>query len=244
MWIPIVLCIVLLLCFILAAGVMKTHEMEQENRLLQSYIFSMEEFYAGIQSRIDTTRKYRHDLAKHIQTLEEFLRRQSDFGEIQDYMNNLKQRYDSLEHQEFCRDELVNSILTIKKAQCAECGIPFDVKVENCIYNRIEEMDIVGLLHNLLDNAVEAQNRITDGGEKGVWFFMRRDGKNIWIHIRNRVQKGEKVTFETSKARKEEHGIGTKIIENLVEKYSGTIKIRIDKKEGIFEEEIILCCRD
>ena len=237
MWIPIVLCIALLVCFILAAGVMKTREMEQENRLMQSYMFSMEEFYAGIQSRIDATRKYRHDLAKHIQTLEELMGRQSDSGEIQEYMDNLK-------HQEFCRDELVNSILTIKKEQCAERGILFDVKVEDCIYNGIEEIDIVGLLHNLLDNAVEAQDRITDGDEKGVWFSMRRDEKNIWIHVRNRVQKGEKVTFETSKARKEEHGIGTKIIENLVEKYSGTMKIRVDEKEGIFEEEIILCCKE
>ena len=139
---------------------------------------------------------------------------------------------------------MVNSILTIKKEQCAERGILFDVKVEDCIYNGIEEIDIVGLLHNLLDNAVEAQDRITDGDEKGVWFSMRRDEKNIWIHVRNRVQKGEKVTFETSKARKEEHGIGTKIIENLVEKYSGTMKIRVDEKEGIFEEEIILCCKE
>ena len=73
---------------------------------------------------------------------------------------------------------------------------------------------------------------------------MRRDEKNIWIHVRNRVQKGEKVTFETSKAKKEEHGIGTKIIENLVEKYSGTMEISADEKEGIFGEEIILCCRD
>ena len=244
MWIPIVLCIALLVCFILAAGVMKTREMEQENRLMQSYMFSMEEFYAGIQSRIDATRKYRHDLAKHIQTLEELMGRQSDSGEIQEYMDNLKQRYDLLKHQEFCRDELVNSILTIKKDQCAERGIPLDVKVEDCIYNGIEEMDIVGLLHNLLDNAVEAQDRITDGGEKGIWFSMRRDEKNIWIHVRNRVQKGEKVTFETSKAKKEEHGIGTKIIENLVEKYSGTMEISADEKEGIFEERIILCCRD
>ena len=244
MWIPIVLCIALLVCFILAAGVMKTREMEQENRLMQSYMFSMEEFYAGIQSRIDATRKYRHDLAKHIQTLEELMGRQSDSGEIQEYMDNLKQRYDLLKHQEFCRDELVNSILTIKKDQCAERGIPLDVKVEDCIYNGIEEMDIVGLLHNLLDNAVEAQDRITDGGEKGIWFSMRRDEKNIWIHVRNRVQKGEKVTFETSKAKKEEHGIGTKIIENLVEKYSGTMEISADEKEGFFKERIILCYRD
>ena len=55
---------VLLVFLLLAAGVMKTREMEQENRLMQSYMASMEEFYSGIQSRIEATRRYRHDLAK------------------------------------------------------------------------------------------------------------------------------------------------------------------------------------
>ena len=73
MVITLILLGVLLVFLLLAAGVMKTREMEQENRLMQSYMASMEEFYSGIQSRIEATRKYRHDLAKHIQTLEALL---------------------------------------------------------------------------------------------------------------------------------------------------------------------------
>ena len=50
MVITLILLGVLLVFLLLAAGVMKTREMEQENRLMQSYMASMEEFYSGIQT--------------------------------------------------------------------------------------------------------------------------------------------------------------------------------------------------
>lgn len=231
---------VLLVFLLLAAGVMKTREMEQENRLMQSYMVSMKEFYAGIQGRIEATRRYRHDLAKHIQTLEVLLGQRSDAVEMKEYMQDLKKRYDTLEKQEFCSDELVNSILTIKQEQCRGKGIPFTVEAEDCIYNDIEEVDIVALLHNLLDNAIEAQERIPEGGEKGIWFSINRDGKQIFIDMKNRVTEGQKVTFRTKKQRHEEHGIGTKIIENLVEKYHGSTEFVQEEAAGIFEEHIVL----
>ena len=85
MIVTIILLSVLLIFLILAVGVMKTREMEQENRVMQSYMVSMEEFYTGIQSRIEATRKYRHDLAKHIQTLEALLEQQKNRQEMADY---------------------------------------------------------------------------------------------------------------------------------------------------------------
>ena len=240
MIVTLILFIVLLVFLLLAAGVMKTREMEQENRLMQSYMASMEELYAGIQSRIEATRKYRHDLAKHIQTLEALLGKSGDTAEMEEYMQDLKKRYDTLKKQEFCSDELVNSILTIKQGQCDEKNIPLMMDVEDCIYHNVEEVDIVALLHNLLDNAIEAQERIPENEEKGIWFSMRREGEKLLVNMKNRVRKGEKVTFRTKKPRREEHGIGTKIIQNIVEKYDGTIVFETDADSGMFEEKIVL----
>ena len=160
---------------------------------------------------------------------------------MEEYMLDLKKRYDILKKQEFCSDELVNSILTIKQEQCSGKAIPLMMDVEDCIYNNVEEVEIVALLHNLLDNAIEAQERIPEDGEKGIWFSMRRDGNKLIIDMKNRVREGEKITFKTKKPRKEEHGIGTKIIENLVEKYHGTIEFVPDEDAGMFEERIVLC---
>lgn len=176
---------------IAAAGIMKTKELEQENRLLHSYMRSMEEFYEGIQSRIEAVRKYRHDLAKHIQTLEALLEEKEQDDGVKEYMEDLKYRYEELKKHEFCTDELVNSILTIKEEQCRERGIPLDIRVQDCIYTGVEEVDLVGLLHNLLDNAIEANERIPAGEKKGVWFSMEHNGEEIVVGVKNCLKNGE-----------------------------------------------------
>ena len=70
---------------------------------------------------------------------------------------------------------------------------------------------------------------------------MRRDGNKLIIDMKNRVREGEKITFTTKKPRREEHGIGTKIIGSLVEKYHGTLEVAPDEDAGMFEERIVLC---
>lgn len=67
---------ILMLLLILALNGKKMKELERENEILQSYMHTVEEFYQGIQSRIEASRRYRHDLAKHIQTLETLLENQ------------------------------------------------------------------------------------------------------------------------------------------------------------------------
>lgn len=226
--------------FLVTVRIMKIKEMEQENQLMQSYMMSIEEFYEGIQNRIEATRKYRHDLAKHIQTLEALLEECSQSEGIQEYMDNLKERYSKLKKQEFGSDEIVSTILSIKKEQCEEKQIPLSIEVEDCSYYGIEEVDFVSLLHNLLDNAIEANERISASERKGIWFSMRRDGERILLDMKNCVAHGEKVTFQTRKHQKEEHGIGTKIIASLVEKYHGTRTFCGNEAEWLFEDRIEL----
>ena len=158
MIITIILLGVLLVFLILGAGLIKTREMEQENRVIQSYMASMEDFYTGIQSRIEATRKYRHDLAKHIQTLEALLGQQKDAQEMAKYMMNLKKRYDTLKKQEYCSDEFVNIILRIKQEQCESKGIPLIIEVGDSIYNIIEEVDMVALLMYMRLSAAISQH--------------------------------------------------------------------------------------
>lgn len=240
MLITVIFVLVLVFFLLLASGVMRTREMEQENRLMQSYMMSMEEFYSGIQNRIEATRRYRHDLAKHIQTLEALLEKREEADGVREYMEDLKQRYATLKKQEFCTDEIVDSILTIKKEQCEGRDIGLFIEVEDVSYTGISEVDMVGLLYNLLDNAVEAQERIPKGERTGVWFSMGKRGEEIVLDMRNCIAPGEKITFRTAKARREEHGIGTKIIENLVEKYQGTIEYSVDEENWEFTEKIVL----
>ncbi len=222
MRILIVFFILILIAALLILRSMRIRQMEEENRLMQAYMNSIQESYASIQDKIEAVRKYRHDLAKHIQTLEGIL-----------------EQADSIR---YCRNEVVNSILSEKARQCANKKIPFEAQVEDEDYSGIREIDMAGILHNLLDNAIEADARIPSGAKRGVFVVMKKAADQISIEVSNQICPGEKVTFETTKEKKEEHGIGTKIIDELVEKYHGkkVSAVDVEKSQVLQKVELMV----
>lgn len=46
------------------------------------------------------------------------------------------------------------------------------------MYDGIQKVDMVGLLYNLLDNAIEANERIPRGGKQGISLSM---GKTVYL---------------------------------------------------------------
>ena len=212
----------------------KTVQLEKEaerNQLIQSYMVTLQGFYQTIQSQIDMTRKFRHDLAKHIQTLEELMEEQNE-SELREYADSLKQEYRQVENKGESESEVVNAILSMKERQCREKNIPFCINIEEKGYALVRDIDMVGLLVNLLDNAIEENEKIEAEEQRGVWLDMKeKEQGEVWLQIK-------KINFQTEK--KGEHGIGRGIIEYLVKQYQGEEKVSIDQKTSVFCEIVLL----
>lgn len=236
--------VLLLATLLLLFNGLRMKMLEKENRLLSAYMDTVGEFYRGIQKRVEASRRYRHDLAKHIQTLEALLAGREDEDEVRTYMEGLKNEYEKLEKKRFCRDEILESVLDMKADQCRQQGIPLEIFVEDHFYTEIEEADMVGLLCNLLDNAIEANERCAEEERKGIWFRMGKEKEKINIEIENCISSEEEFNFITKKSKKSEHGIGTKIITGLIEKYQGNREIKEDKQKGIITDRISLCGKE
>lgn len=227
---------------VLGIWIFRTRMIAQENQMMESCVTAMNELYYTIQNQIDMSRKFRHDLAKHIQTLEMLLWENSDNQDIRECVDGLKIEYRNLQGKKYCQDEIINSVLRIKEQQCGEKHIPLEIDVESVSYDLFGEVDKVGLIYNLLDNALEANERIADGsveGRRGIVFRMGEEDGKIVIYTSNYVCPGEKITFQTSKRAREEHGIGTQIIDQLVKKYSGKKEIFYDKQRCLFEKKLV-----
>ena len=67
---------------------------------------------------------------------------------------------------------------------------------------------------------------------------MGKENDQIFIRVQNYVSPDEEIKFETYKEEKEEHGIGMKFIEYLVQKYHGKSEVEIDGKENLFIVEV------
>ena len=226
---------------LLARKTMQLEKEEERNRLIQSYMVTLQGFYQTIQGQIDMTRKFRHDLAKHIQTLE-VLMAEEDGAELQKYADGLKLEYRKVENKGESESEVVNAILSMKRKLCQEKGISLYLNIEEKGYSLVRDMDMVGILVNLLDNAIEENEKIEAEEQRGIWLDMKqKEQGEVWLQIKNQIRPDKKINFQTEK--KGEHGIGRGIIEYLVKQYQGEEKVSIDQETSVFCETILLKCR-
>ena len=100
----------------------------------------------------------------------------------------------------------------------------------SCAQLHLAQGDISVLMGNLLDNACEAAGRAR---EKKISVRILRQGNYVSICVENTVAApvlAENPGLETTKEDRSLHGLGTKNIRKIVEKYGGMIEYREEGK--------------
>ena len=160
---------------------------EQEKEVLESYMDSFQEIYEIIQQRMDVTRKFRHDLLIHVQTLEYLIEKQKNpDGELRKYADQLTETYRKIQKGTFCRDEITDAFLMMEKQVCIEKEIPFQIQVSKICMEWMMPVERIGFLHNLLDNAICAA---AQAYPPEVYVRVRKTGEEYLLSVRNRVQR-------------------------------------------------------
>lgn len=134
----------------------------------------------------------------------------------------------------------LNGLIAYKRNVCRDLNISFEINIRKVAQNIIKEHEMISLIGNLLDNAIEAAAKCLPGKRyikfesgivKGRWIIRTENSKLI----------SETPIFNdmaTTKRDKEKHGIGTKLVKRIVRRNKGDIKFR-DKGE-CFEVVVIL----
>ena len=133
----------------------------------------------------------------------------------------------------YSRPRVLNAILTEKISRAREQGIKFEVNVEPILkLGHIADGDLVSMLGNLLDNALEAAMQCEDEKRKiYLWIYMENGGRvcvvklvNFFSNPLERSHSG----FLTTKKNKQMHGIGIKSVESTAKKYMGYLECLIE----------------
>lgn len=118
----------------------------------------------------------------------------------------------------------LDNLLTVKVQDAAQYGI--QLHPATALYGTlaIDPLDLVVLLGNALDNAINAASQVTQSTDKKILFNMKLQEDELLLDIRNPVK--EKVLIEDHKtviANKQDglHGFGLANIEHIVRKYYG-----------------------
>jgi len=105
----------------------------------------------------------------------------------------------------------------------------------------ISKMDLCSLLGNLLDNAIEANMLVMNNSERKISMLIRKDGKFLFIILENSYKLKPIIknnVFVTQKNNRLTHGIGMISIQNIVNKYEGSMNTT--HHENIFKTSIML----
>ena len=148
----------------------------------------------------------------------------SDNNELKKIKHDISKHMDITSSSDFDLDinVLIKLIVIKKKEEAQKFNIFFEADVGKFNKN-ISEPEIVGLLSNILDNAIEACSR-TKKKDKHIDLVI----KDLTIYVTNDKSFEEKPVennYLSAKEDKDSHGYGTEIINSIVKKYDGVLEM-------------------
>ncbi|MDD3217786.1 MAG: hypothetical protein PHC41_15630 [Lachnospiraceae bacterium] len=130
---------------------LQAKQMEKENQYMEAQKNLLKEYYESLQSQIELTRRFRHDLANHIQMLEQLENRSEDKESLRTYARQLQAEYMRLKKIDFCDDMIIDAVLRNAKSQCEEKHIDISFEMNGFRAGDIEEIDLFSIFYRVLD---------------------------------------------------------------------------------------------
>lgn len=227
------------LLFYIIRDVVDREKSIQEMKISQERIRNQMDLYRYMETAYGEQRKKTHEFKNHLSCLLGLIE-SGNYQEARTYIENVNQS--TIEETDYINtnNAVINSILNQKFRQARGLGIPILFSINNLAKISIDDKDMVTLLANLLDNAIEACEKITEGSRVIKLLFRDEEGK-ITIVVRNPVAEPVKYTGKdlvTTKDNADEHGIGMMNIQNVVSKYGGENVWSC--KEGYFTHSVVI----
>ena len=221
--------VVLMLLF----GILTQRKLQTDLTLTQYLLHQEQEQYRISKENIELINIRCHDLKHQISALRENATEES-IREIE----RAVLIYDSVVKT---GNNVLDVILTEKSLYCQQHQIRFTCIVDGGHLNLIETSDLYSLFGNLVDNAIEALEKLEDVQMRNLSLNVKQVGQYLVIWIENPYSGQLRFVDglpQTTKQDREYHGYGMKSIQMLVNKYKGTLLI--DAADQLFRIKIVL----
>lgn len=182
-------------------------------------------------------RGWRHDMRNHVNIVLGLLERNLP-DEAINYIKEIDKRTRDFEEITYTENIALDSILSSKVKLAEEKGIKIQLDLNVLSDIKLSKVDICTVFGNLLDNSIEACEKIKEG--KFITLKILAQEDKLIIRIKNNTDgdlREEKGSFKTTKTGVG-HGIGLTQIDRVVKKYDGYIKRT--HKNNVFDTSIMI----
>lgn len=186
---------------------------------------------AIIQQKQELQRQFRHDLKNRLQVLQE-IAQHGTIPELKQYLAEMEAKHKERQVFASTGNLIIDSIINSKLQDAEEQGIQAHANVALPAAMNINSDDMVVILGNLLDNAIEACQRT--GAPGYIRLFMSYEQGCVVLSIKNsfdRIINREQGEFATRKEDKSRHGLGIPSVRHTVGKYNGILEFTSEGTE-------------
>lgn len=198
---------------------------KSEEDLLKEKIDIQYKYYLNLQESQNKVKRLYHDINNHMFCIKNM---SSDKEDVNKYIDEISKELNEFKEIHNTGNMILDIILNEKQNICNENNIDLicDINFSKCSF--IEMTDACSIFSNILDNAIEACNKVIRD-EK----YIKIRGTVVKSHyvIRCENSKINKLEIKnnkiiTSKKDKFIHGIGLKSVKSSLKKYDGELEIK------------------
>ena len=235
----ILLCFLLILAFSMITVTVSEKE-KATNQMLANLNQNMEINYYILNESITSNAKAMHDFHHHLSVIDA-LAKKEDSGPVTEYIHSVLSA--SLIPEPLCQsgNNIIDAVINAKLSEAKQKKI--DVSYIVCVedLSSFEQADICAILSNQLENAFEASEKIENGRE--VQIDIRQQEGFVLFNVTNRVAADPFMNNKNLASTKPDstvvHGFGLKNIQDIAEKYNGSLKN--EYAEGFFISTVLIC---
>lgn len=224
---PYLLLIVNILLISIFLNSIKSEKEKAKAALVNEKLDMQYKYYLMVKESQEKMRQVYHDMNNHMENIKSLKNSSED---VNKYINNIEDEIKESKNIYNTGNVLLDIIFYEKSKVCMESNIDFNVGIDFSKCDFIEMIDISSIFSNLIDNAIEACNKIDDDNIEKYITIKSTFIKGYYV-VRCENSKTNKVIIKnnkifTSKKDKFLHGIGIDSIKSSIKKYNGELKIK------------------
>ena len=206
----------------------------QQTQAIRARIHEAEQFYTRI-------RQLKHEMRGHMTNIKALADR-SEYDSLKDYIARMDESMSDFELTLQTGNPVTDVIVNDTRRRSLDLGIRFQVDFHYPEPGAYDAFDVGIILQNLLQNALEACEKVSEG-ERFIVLAGKKKGRFFLIEVKNSFV-GEVVFGQDglpATTKKEDvpmHGIGLSNVRQETEKYMGELEITLDNQ--VFEAAVMI----
>lgn len=231
----------LLTVSVIATCILQQKQSQSETELLELRAIKQAQetdnkYFEILEHQNNSLMVYAHDTKNHLQAI----RNMTDDENIIEYLERLSADLNKYSRQASTGNHNLDVIINKYITECEIKGVEFTYDVRLSNLSGVQMFDLVSILGNLLDNALESAEKST-----GKSIHLQTDHRNTYdvVVVTNScdtkpVTQGN--SLKSSKANKKQHGLGIKSIKSALKNYSGDYNWEYDEQNKEFVSTVMI----